>query len=210
MADHFSGPRALAGPAGDICDVYAFPSPERAGHLVLVMTVHPVAPAGSCFSDAIVYRFRIRPVRITSDPPAFPFGPEATELVCACTFGPPRPADGAAEQAGYCVTPGGADVRFRVNDEQGGGGDALRVYAGLRSDPFFFDLPAYLESIKSGHLAFTRPGRNTATDFNALGIVIEVDATRLLQEGHGSLLGIVGETVVAGKIPVRLERFGRP
>jgi hypothetical protein len=28
MSDHFSGPRALAGPAGDICDVYAFPSPS--------------------------------------------------------------------------------------------------------------------------------------------------------------------------------------
>ena len=24
MSDYFSGPRALAGPAGDICDVYTF------------------------------------------------------------------------------------------------------------------------------------------------------------------------------------------
>ena len=46
MSDHFSGPRALAGPAGDICDVYAFPSPERPGHLVLVMNVQPLASAG--------------------------------------------------------------------------------------------------------------------------------------------------------------------
>ena len=152
MADHFSGPRALAGPAGDICDVYAFPSPDRPGHLVLVMTVHPVAPPGSCFSDAIVYRFRIRPVRIASGTPALPFGGVETERVFACTFDPPRPGgDGVMpEQDGYCITPWGDDVPFRVNDEQGGCGDALRVYAGLRSDPFFFDLPAYLESIKSG------------------------------------------------------------
>ena len=27
MADHFSGPRALADPASDITDVFAFPSP---------------------------------------------------------------------------------------------------------------------------------------------------------------------------------------
>ena len=46
MSDHFSGPRALAGPAGDICDVYAFPSPERPGHLVLVMTVLASGQAG--------------------------------------------------------------------------------------------------------------------------------------------------------------------
>ena len=41
MSDHFSGPRALAGPAGDITDFYAFPSPERPGHLVLVLTSRP-------------------------------------------------------------------------------------------------------------------------------------------------------------------------
>lgn len=211
MADHFSGPRALAGPAGDICDVYAFPSPDRPGHLVLVMTVHPVAPPGTCFSDAIAYRFRMRPVRIASGTPAFPFGGEETELVFACTFDPPRPGgDGVMEQHGYCVTPGGQNVPFRLNDERGGRGDALRVYGGLRSDPFFFDLPAYLESIKSGRLAFSQPASNTATDFNALGIVIEVDSATLLGKDHGSLFGVVGETVVAGKIPIRLERFGRP
>ena len=64
MSDHFSGPRAIAGPAGDITDLYAFPSPERPGHLVLVLDVLPNAPADSYFSDAIVYRFRLRPVTI--------------------------------------------------------------------------------------------------------------------------------------------------
>ena len=44
MSDHFSGPRAIAGPAGDITDLYAFPSPERPGHLVLVLDVHPTPP----------------------------------------------------------------------------------------------------------------------------------------------------------------------
>ena len=44
MADHFSGPRALADPASDITDVFAFPSPERPGHLVLVHGRVPVQP----------------------------------------------------------------------------------------------------------------------------------------------------------------------
>ena len=64
MSDHFSGPRAIAGPAGDICDLYAFPSPERSGHLVLVLNVLPKATSDSHFSEAIVYRFRLRPVTI--------------------------------------------------------------------------------------------------------------------------------------------------
>ena len=43
MADHFSGPRALTDPASDITDVFTFPSPERPGHLVLVLDVFPSA-----------------------------------------------------------------------------------------------------------------------------------------------------------------------
>ena len=104
MSDHFSGPRALAGPAGDICDVYAFPSPERPGHLVLAMTVQPLATPDSSFSDAIVCRFRLRPLEIDEDRRSFTFGPEESELVFACTFEAPRPgADGATAGAGRLV-----------------------------------------------------------------------------------------------------------
>ena len=212
MSDHFSGPRALAGPAGDICDVYAFPSPERPGHLVLVMTVLPLATEDVSFSDAIVYRFRLRPLAIKEDTSLFSFGPPESELVFACTFEAPRPGAAGARpiQEGSCVAPSGEMVRFQVNDEQGGRGNGVRVYAGLRSDPFCIDLPAYLESIKTGRLAFKHPGQNSLTGFNALGVVVEADCEPLLQSSGTPLLAVVGETVVAGKLPIRLERFGRP
>jgi hypothetical protein len=210
MSDHFSGPRALAGPAGDIADVYAFPSPDRPGHLVLAMTVLPLATSASSFSDAIVYRFRLRPVTIAPVGPAFPFGPEESELVFACSFEPAQPGtDGSRPvQAGSLTTPSSAIVRFRVDDEQGGRGDGLRIYAGLRSDPFCIDLPAYLESLQTGRLAFKTPGQNSLAGANVLGIVVEVDSASL-QKGRPPLFGVVGETVVAGKLPVRIERFGR-
>ena len=212
MSDHFSGPRALAGPAGDICDVYAFPSPERPGHLVLAMTVQPLARPDSSFSDAIVCRFRLRPLEIDEDRRSFTFGPEESELVFACTFEEPRPgADGATPvQDGWCTSPSGETARFRVHDEQGGREGGLRVYAGLRSDPFFIDLPAYLESLKTGRLAFEEQGQNILADANVLGVVVEVDCEPLLQSSRTPLLAVVGETVVAGKLPVRIERFGRP
>ena len=91
MSDHFSGPRALAGPAGDISDVFAFPSPERPGHLVLAMTVLPLAGPDATFSDAIVCRFRVRPLKIEVGRPAFGYGPEESELVFSCAFEEPRP-----------------------------------------------------------------------------------------------------------------------
>ena len=92
MSDHFSGPRAIAGPAGDICDLYAFPSPERSGHLVLVLNVLPKATLDSHFSEAIVYRFRLRPVTIAGvgGTTAFPFAGEDQELVFTCHFEAPR------------------------------------------------------------------------------------------------------------------------
>jgi hypothetical protein len=75
VSDHFSGPRALAGPHGDICDLYAFPSPERSGNLVLVMNVLPNAGPSDFFSDAIVCHFRLRPVttvHLDAGEPAWP------------------------------------------------------------------------------------------------------------------------------------------
>jgi hypothetical protein len=211
MSDHFSGPRAIAGPAGDISDIYAFPSPERPDHLVLVMNVLPLADLDAFFSDAIVCRFRLRPLTIEADGPAFPSGPEDSEVVFSCSFEAPQSRDGAAPvQDGWCTSPSGARTRFRVHDDEGGRGDGLQVYAGLRSDPFFIDLPAFLGSVENDELAFRDPGENSLTNANALGLVVEVDRELLLQRGGGPLFGVVGETVVAGKLPIRIDRFGRP
>jgi hypothetical protein len=214
MSDHFSGPRAIAGPAGDICDLYVFPSPERSGHLVLVLDVLPNAPPDSCFSDAIVYRFRLRPVTISGvgGAAAFPFVGEDQELVFSCHFEAPRQdAAGVTPlQEGWCVAPSGETTRFRVHDEQGASSDGLRVYAGLRAEPFFIDVQGLIESQKTGRLAFKEVGTNAAIGFNVLSIVVEADCRPWLRSGRGPLFAVVGETVVAGKLPIRIERIGRP
>jgi Domain of unknown function (DUF4331) len=212
VSDHFSGPRAIAGPTGDICDLYAFPSPERPGHLVLVMTVLPRAGPSACFSDAIGCRFRLRPVTVAGVGPAAAFALGAEELVFECTFDVPRSDGGGAApvQRGRCTPPAGAPIVFHVHDEQGAGADGLRVFAGLRSDPFFLDLPALQVTIRSGRLAFREVGSNSLAGFNVLSVVVEADCAPLLQAGGGPLFAVVAETVVAGKLPIRLERVGRP
>lgn len=214
MSDHFSGPRAIAGPAGDITDLYAFPSPERPGHLVLILDVMPDARLDSHFSDAIVYRLRLRPVTIGGNgtATAFPFTGEDQELVFSCHFETPAQGEVGKPQTqeGSCVTPSGETIRFRVNDENGVVSDGLRIYAGLRADPFFMDPQAILESQKSGRLALKKVGNNALTGLNILSIVIEADCGPWLRDGRGPLLGIVSETVVAGKLPVRIDRVGRP
>ena len=84
MSDHISGPRAIADPVIDITDLYAFPCPENPRHLVLIMNVFPYAGPSALFSDAVIYRFRVRPVSIAPGGRAFAVADE--ESVFDFTF----------------------------------------------------------------------------------------------------------------------------
>src|SRR5258705_10027067 len=130
MSDHISGPRAIADPVIDIPDVFAFPSPEGPRHLVLIMNVFPYAGPSAVFSDAVIYRFRVRSVSLASDRRAFAVG--ADESTFDCTFDVPAGPDsgGPPVQQGRCTMPNGNWVPFRVNDENGGRGGRLPIFAG--------------------------------------------------------------------------------
>ena len=120
MSDHNSGPRALADPVVDITDVYAFPSPEQSGLLTLVLNVFPSAEPAALFSDAVDYRFRLRPVTV-ADNSAAAFAVGEKEYIVSCRFSGPVDAQGGSplEQEGTCTASTGQVVSFRVNDEQG-------------------------------------------------------------------------------------------
>src|SRR3954462_10302895 len=108
MSDHISGPRALADPIADITDVYAFPSPERPGRLVLVMNTLPFAKPSDAFSDGLIYRFRLRPLTGVPGEGA-PFTAMDDEFVLDCVFTPHVHSNGHQrfEQEGTCTTPDG-------------------------------------------------------------------------------------------------------
>jgi hypothetical protein len=196
----------------DITDMYAFPAPDQPGRLVLVLNTVPYADPAGFFSDALIYRFRLRPVTVaTGEAALFSVAADQDEVTIDCTFSPPVKPGGQAEpvQEGRCVAWTGGTVSFTVNDEKKGGDpDGLRVFAGPHWDPFFTDAAALVETITTGHLAFKQPGAIMADGKNVLSIVVEVDCARLL--GDSSTVAVVTETLVAGKLPARWERFGRP
>src|SRR3954465_2231009 len=119
MSDHISGPRALADPIADITDVYAFPSPERPGHLVLVMNTLPFAQPSDGLSDGLVYRFRLRPLTAATPDGPVPFTVAPEEFVVDCVFSAPSPAavGPGITQEGTCIAPTGEVVPFALNDE---------------------------------------------------------------------------------------------
>jgi hypothetical protein len=211
MSDHNSSPRAVAQPAIDIGDLYAFPSPARSGQLVLVMSVFPNAQPGALFSDAASYRFRVRSVTIPSSGPSSRFEVGTDEYDITCTFAAPVTTNGAGHsvQEGTCMLPNGATVSFRVNDEQGARAPGAHVFAGLRIDPLFIDAVGYVETLATRRLAFQATGTNAADGWDVLSIVVELDVATMLGRAPGTLFAVAAETVTAGKFPMRLERFGR-
>jgi hypothetical protein len=211
MTDHNSSPIAVAEPAIDIGDMYAFPSPSRPGQLALVMTVFPNALPGALFSDAASYRFRIRPVTIPAGSPASHFDVGTDEYDVTCTFAAPTATDDAGNpvQEGTCTLPNGVAVTFRVDDDRIAEVLGARVFAGLRMDPLFIDGTGYVQTLGNRRVAFQENGVNTAVGWNIMSIVVELDVATMLGGPSETLFAVVAETITAGKFPTRLERFGR-
>jgi hypothetical protein len=202
MSDHGSGPRALADPVIDINDMYAFPTPGRPGTLTLVLDVFPFAAPAALFSDAVDYRFRLRPLTIPVQGFAFVVGDK--EVTLTCRFG--ATVDGAQE--GTIIASTGQSVALRVNDERGGQAQGLRAFAGIRLDPFFFDGGRMAMTMKTGKLSFEKVGQATVYRQNTLAIVVELDIAAVLG-ADDPLFGIVAETARSGPMTVRFERYGR-
>src|ERR1700704_2888160 len=196
MTDHNSSPRGVAEPAVDICDLYTFPSPSRPDQLVLAMTVFPNAQPGAMFSDAVGYRFRVRPVTIPSNGRGRRFDLGTDEYDITFTFAAPT-TDAVAVQEGTCTLPNGDDILFQVDDEQGAEVPGARVYAGLRMDPLFIDSTGFVETLATGRLAFRETGSNGADGWDVLGIVVELDVATMLGEAPETLFAVAAEVVTA-------------
>jgi hypothetical protein len=172
------------------------------------MNTLPMAGPSDLFSDGLLYRFRLRPVgRPPVDEPGWPFVAADDEYVLDCVFSTPDPAADVAVQEGTCTSSTGQSVTCRVNDEQGGTGAGLRVFAGARWDPFIMDARAALATLATHELSFTDAGTIFLDGKNVLSLVIEMES-RLL--GGAGLVGVVAETLTRGGVNVRIERVGRP
>ena len=203
MSDHFSGPAVMADPSVDITDLYAFPSPERPGNLVLIMDVFPMATAQSLFSDAVTHRFRLRALSRSGASVAH----GEAEYTVDLTFG--DAPQGAAAQTATVATSDGRKISFATGSAVER--DGIRLFAGLASDPFFMDVEAMLRTDISGKLAFDTAA-NTARFFDALAIVVELPLAPIVEALEGAtLVAVVAETLVTRRgNPIRIEHVGRP
>jgi len=194
-ADHRDSALLTASPAEDIADVYTFRSPANPDNLVLAMTVSgflPPTEVGMAFFDpSVLYQFKIdtdgdavedRVIQahvtgLGTNQVMHVRGPAAPEVSGATS----RILRGA-ETATVRVS-AGAESRMA---SRGG----LTVFAGLRDDPFFFDLGQFRRILGGQATGFTNPGTDAFAGFNVLAIVIELPASML----GSSTLGVWGTT----------------
>ena len=203
MSDHFSGPAVMGDPSVDITDFYAFVSPERAGNLVLIMNVFPMATSQSFFSDVVTHRFRLRPLMQSNG--SITHG--AAEYTIDIRFS--DVPEGTSVQKGNVVTSDGREASFVVGEALEK--DGMRIFAGLISDPFFMDVEAALRTDMSGKLSFDT-AVNTVQLRDVLSIAVEIPFAPIVERFDGvTLVAAVAETLVTrrGK-PIRIERLGRP
>lgn len=208
MSDHLSSYRSLQDPVVDLTDLYAFPTPGAEGRLTLIMNTFPDAQPGDAFSDAVAYRFRIRTATVhPGDSPLTTCGP--AEHSITVTF---SDLDGVdhPRQTATVVTSGGSVATAVVGEPAGASGDDLRVFAGLRMDPFFMDVPAETKTRRTRTLAFTTPGTNVLEGLNILSIVVEFDVRAVLGVDVGPVIAVMAETTTIGEPSSRFERKGRP
>jgi hypothetical protein len=210
MSDHVDGPRSIGDPAGDLSDLFAFTSPENPARTVLAMCVFPSAGESAIFSNVLDYSIAVRRVTVAGVGNAAKFQPADGERRFTFRFDVlQRDAAGKVIQRGTCSLPDGRELSLIVNDEKAAStpeGD-VRVFAGLRSDPFYLAWIA----------AELRKVPNLLQHDNVLCLVVEFETRRVLDPANGSLFGAIAETVPArepnsniGHPIARIDWVGRP
>jgi hypothetical protein len=194
-SDHVDGIKTGLDNAADLTDIFTFTSPSDPSKLVLVMNTHPLAVGVSRFSNAIEYKFRIRPIADART--LTPTSDASKEQTIVCTFsGGIALID--ANQRATCklnLANGSETITFstRTSQYDAGGStsrNGINAFAGVRSDPWFLDLGKTLKYNK-GQAVPNGAGSNGLWGWNVLSIVIEVPKERF----GSSLLAVTAQTV---------------
>jgi hypothetical protein len=208
MADHLDAPGFKSPNMDarvDICDIYAFRKPGDDNKSIFVIDVNPLAPTfADSFASEAVYELK---VDTNADAVAdiayrFTFSPKEDGVQKASVL------RASGEQAKGNGSDGG-EVIFKdvpvsfgdtINTADAG---EYRLFAGIRSDPFFFDVEGFFKN----NMQFT--GADTFLDKNVFSIVMEMPNSAL---GTNSKVGIWFRVLIPkdGNPFFQIDRMGRP
>ena len=166
-ADHGEAPLTKADLAADIADVYAWHEGDKLYAAITYDGIKPpVAGQKGTFDTGVLYTLHIdNDGDFVSDIEVkaryFRFGSFTGVLVSGLPGGLP-----------FLLGPVERVVRF----------GNVKFFAGLRDDPFFFDLEGFRQTLQTGTLAFNGQ-RDTFAGKNATSLVLQMDLSRALRGG---------------------------
>lgn len=206
MSDHFDAP-GLNSPNMDarldICDIFAFQSPDDTRRSVFVIDVNPLAPThADSFASEAVYELKLD----TN-------GDAVAEIAYRFTFSPQKRGTQLAtvrRASGGLASGNGnqGDILFQdvpvafednVNIAEAGG---YRFFAGMRSDPFFFDRDGFINGMRFS-------GTDYFLDKNVFSIVLELPNSAM---GGNPRVGVWGRVLIPmDENPFfQIDRMGHP
>ncbi len=204
-ADHVDSmegsPLRTTDKAADITDVFAFTNTE--GHLVLAMNVHPGADSGTRFSDQVEYVFRVRRIDDATGRPSSRMADDA-RITCVTDPDGEMRCTGSTCEAGEgeygidtCTSWSSTDTEIDADASWG-----LRVFAGLRADPFYLDALWVRGTFGGGQLLPNPTPTNVLAGKNVLSIVAEVKSPLL----RGSRIAVAAETNRRAQTTAEVQR----
>lgn len=177
-ADHNDSPKLGLSPS-DITDVYAFQSPSNANNIVFALNVNgllsPMATQTAEFDEDVMLEINIDNSTNKDN---------IEDLVIQATFkdgmvqvyGPVAPAEKGAtsmlmmedKMVEAKITP------YSASNPIIGENNGIKVFAGPREDPFFFDLGQFKKVIGGMATSFNNPGTDTFKGTNVMSFVVEL------------------------------------
>lgn len=222
-SDHQDSPTVVARPAADITDVFAYPAPDDPSNnsVVLAMDVYPLIPAGMstqstyAFDPSVLYQFKIASNLASGDSTekrVIQFTVSGTGQSQTLTmYGPTNPNEASTKNTLAGAATGTIPFGQATTLPNG-----IKVFAGPRRDPFFFDLAQFFKIVPDRNYQYhqngmtvpaptatsfngfaanangcnTTPSSNILASYNVLQIAVEVPKSALVPTG--AALGKVG------------------
>jgi hypothetical protein len=236
-SDHDDGEADTKARALNLTDLYVFREKDQNpsvtdDSLVFVMNTNPrsIARQQYYFSSNARYEFKVTRVRNKDE-----MASGKTDAVLRFEFSKPDAKgqqsisvtgirDGAqrtvrTNASGQAITTtplGAAPVMHQVPVDTAGGG--ITVYAGLREDPFFFDVEQFFR-VRAGlaglgpSVGFRSPGVDFTAGYNVNAIVVRVPMGWLMSSSGATTFDVWSTISIPGSKPnewTQIERLARP
>ena len=178
-SDHQDSNAMISRPSADITDVYMFPSQnaQTPNNVVLAMDSHPLIPHGmgtsTFFDPAVMYQFKIVHSSAAYTPGQANSSPEDTVIQFSVTgsdgnqtltmYGPAKPPETGKQSLFATSAASSTPIKYNTAttlNVKGTDGNTypIQVYAGPRSDPFYFDLAQFFKVVPDRYAAYHAAG----------------------------------------------------